>query len=480
MHSKLRSAIKTPFTLCILALSLLVLTKFLWPLFAYDVPLGYDPGIYRYMFLRHAEGFPPFAIAEMDAWAHNHPLGLFFFSTILLKAGVPVGWLLGWIWNMFPAVLIATFAWITAKREGKNVGAFVLLAGALSVPLYDGFSAMYWKTFVALLFAIWAFHLIDKRSFFAIVPAFLALVTHNQTGLLFALVIGSWWALQIATHWKNPAWRKATLFGLVAVLLAALAYSPVWKQAIGDHIIPLLTMRGDSVPAGSFPPREFYLKMNGLLLLSGLYGLVLAVRRDRRVTLWLLAVLWSAAFVGLRLFFYRRFFLQLDFFLLPFAAIGMADIWKRTPQYLWRGMLIALVTAQAYLSYQVVLLRQPDIDIETFEIIRSLESVVPEEALVLTLENKSTTWLRGWLPSNDVAGPGLFSLPWSREQWEQLLYGSHTEKQALLRLLPGEVYLLLTPLFYDFYGEQANIFIADSCFEKVEGAPLLHVTCNAT
>lgn len=458
--------------------ALVLAFKFLWPFFTYDLPLGYDPGIYRYLFLRHAEGFPPFVIGEMDAWAHNHPLGLFFFSTVLLRAGIPVDWLIGWIWNVFPIILVATFAWITARREGTATGVLVLLVGALSVPLYDGFSAMYWKTFVALFFVIWTFYLLEKRSLFAVIPGMLTLVTHNQTGLLFALTIGTWWAIQMVHKRNDPKWRKASVLGAAVIILAALAYLPVWKQAIGDHIIPLLTLRGDNVPAGSFPPVGFYLKMNGILLVAGFYGCVLSFRKNRTLSLWLLAVLWSAAFVFLRLFFYRRFFLQLDFFLLPFAAIGIADCRRRLPPMLGELALVAFIAAQGYLSYQVLLLRQPDIDMETFEIVTSLQAIVPSDAMVLTLENKSTTWVRGWLPHNEVAGPGLFSLPWTREQWEQLLYGSHDEKAQLLRLLPGKVYMVLTPLFFDYYGEFAHKFVSDDCFEPQENTPLLLVTCG--
>ncbi|PIQ76700.1 hypothetical protein COU78_05405 [Candidatus Peregrinibacteria bacterium CG10_big_fil_rev_8_21_14_0_10_49_24] len=477
MNATFLSVLKKPTALWGLGFATLLVAKFLWPLFTYDIPLGYDPGIYRYLFLRHAEGFPPFFIGEMDAWAHNHPLGLFFFSTILLRAGLPVDWFLGFIWNLFPIVLIATYAWITSRKEGATTGILVLLVGALSVPLYDGFSAMYWKTFAALLFAIWTFYLLEKKSLLAIVPGILTLVTHNQTGLLFALTVGTWWAIQMIHKRNDPTWRKASLIGGVVLILAALAYLPVWKQAVGDHLLPLLTMRGDDVPAGSFPPVNFYMKMNGLLLLAGVYGCIVSFKKQRRATLWILAVLWSAAFVFLRLFFYRRFFLQLDFFLMPFAAIAIADCWKRLPSFVGEVVLISFIAAQGYLSYQVLLLRQPDIDAETFAIVSSLHTMIPEDALVLTLENKSTTWVRGWLPQNNVAGPGLFSLPWSRDRWEQLLFGTHEEKEALLGLLPGKVYFVLTPLFYSYYGEFADAFIADSCFEKLQDKPLLLVTC---
>src|SRR5690242_15865719 len=86
---------RTYLWICV-GLIILLTIKFLWPLFQYHIPLGYDAGIYRYLFVRHAQGFPPFWLGPIDPWAKGHPLGLFFFSTILMRIGVPVDWLIGW------------------------------------------------------------------------------------------------------------------------------------------------------------------------------------------------------------------------------------------------------------------------------------------------------------------------------------------------------------------------------------------------
>lgn len=458
---------------------LLLIAKFLLPLLMYDLPLGYDPGIYRYLFVRHADGFPPFVLGEMDAWARSHPLGLFIFSTLLLRAGLPVDWLVGWIWNVMAIVLVCVLACVTAKREGRAVGACVLLAGVLSVPYYDGFSAMYWKAYVSLLFVVLAFSLVERKSWWAVVPGMFAVVTHNQTGLLFALVIGTWWFLLGLQYRRHPQWWKATALGVVFLGVALLVYLPVWQEAVWTHVKTLFTLRGENVPAGAFPSRVFYLKMNGFLLLAGLVGFLHVHYSNRSVTLWSIAVLWSAVFVLFRLFFYRRFFLHLDFFLLPFAAHALVVAWRKYGNLLWRVILVGLVAGQAYLTYQAFLLRKPDIDSEMFNTVRSVEHVaLPEDAFVITLENKSTTWLRGWLPQYRVAGPGLFSLPWPYEDWEVLLYGTHEQRKELLMRLDGPVYFLLTPLFYEYYGDLADEFVADACFRKLENAPLLQVTCT--
>ncbi|PIR52835.1 hypothetical protein COU76_04275 [Candidatus Peregrinibacteria bacterium CG10_big_fil_rev_8_21_14_0_10_49_10] len=463
---------------------LLVAAKFLAPLVLFDLPLGYDPGIYRYLFVRHALGFPPFVLAPMDSWAYAHPLGLFFFSSILMRLGVPADWLIGWIWNAMTIVLLCALSVVTAKREGRAVGACVLLMGALSAPYYDGFSAMYWKTYLALFFMILAFHFLQRRSWWALLPAILCLVTHNQTGLLFALVTGTWWFLRMLQHWRDPRWQRATGIGLLLVLVAAIVYLPVWQEAIVPHLKKILTLRGDDAPSGSFPSPVFYLRMNAVVLFCGAYGFVRILLRDRHLSLWSLAVLWSAAFVCFRLYFYLRFFLLLDFFLLPFAAYGVVDVWKKNTHILWHAFLVLLFILQAYLSLQVFAMRTVDIDAETFQIVRSVSHVqLPEHALVMTLENKSTTWLRGWLTDYRVMGPGIFGMKWlDYDKWVEVIYGSHEERVHLLkeitRIARGPVYFLITPLFFDFYGDAAETFLQDPCFRQLSGYPLLEVTCT--
>lgn len=113
-----------------------MLVRYLRTLFLTDIPIGYDVGIYRYLFLRHGDAFPPFVLGDIEPWARGHPLGLFFFSTLLLKIGVPVDWLIGWVWNFMPVLLLTTLALVRGKRDLTHIAA-ILLVGSLSIAFYD-------------------------------------------------------------------------------------------------------------------------------------------------------------------------------------------------------------------------------------------------------------------------------------------------------------------------------------------------------
>ncbi|MBI2523749.1 hypothetical protein HYW11_00830 [Candidatus Peregrinibacteria bacterium] len=141
---------------------LLLFLKFFWPLFYFNLPLGYDAGIYRYLFLQYGEAFPPFTFPDLPPWAREHPPGLFLFSSLLLHLGVPVDWLVGWMWNLFPILLAVCFSVVAWRKWGRAVGIVTLLLFAFAPAYYDGFAAMYWKTFAALLWMVLSFSFLER------------------------------------------------------------------------------------------------------------------------------------------------------------------------------------------------------------------------------------------------------------------------------------------------------------------------------
>jgi hypothetical protein len=464
-----------------------LLCKFFLPFFRFDLPLGYDVGIYRYLFVRHAEGFPPFMMADIDPWARGHPLGLFFISTILIRLGIPADWLIGWIWNLFPVVLIGTFAWLMGKRDGYLTGLFVLVAGLLSAAYFDGFAAMYWKTFASLFWCILTFRALEKRSWLAVIYGILAVASHNQTGLLFGLVLITWIILPLIpfarstekTFTKKVRMKDVLLYGGIGLLILIagfLTYLPVLQEAVLDHL-PALLSEGADTASGNFPPALFYLQTEGILLLLGAYGFFRSVQRERW-TLWQISALWCFAFVALHLLFYRRFFLQLDFFLLPFAALGMRDVWQRFSGKLLRTLFIVALIVQCAVALWVSLTRIPLVDDETFHQALQVEKLVPDNAFILDPENLSVVILRGWMPKRPLGGPGLFDVFWSQGQWEQFLLGTHADRVPLLQTLQQPIYMFVSQFFRDYYGDTATAFLKDPCFTPTDHPFLYRVTCT--
>ncbi len=446
----------------------------------YDVPLGYDPGLYRYLFLQYAESLRGLNLPELLPWASEHPPGLFVLSAPFLIAGLPVDVLIGWMWNLFPVVLLGVFAWIFSKREGIAVGLCVLLMGLLSQAYFDGFFAMYMKAYVSLLFTIITYYLAEKHSIWFVLTALMAVMIHQQTGLILTLSLGIWWIVNLKKNWGDKKFHFITYILALAGIIALLWYIPQWERAIWSPLKSIFLLRGDAAPAGAFPEATFYVRTMGVVLLLGVFGMVLSFTKERG-SLWQLSVLVCTVFIVFRLVFYRRFFLQLDFFLMPFAAIALVWIWKSISANWARGILVLVLCTQAVIGFQTLAIRTPSFNAKEIAKIKSVPGSIQPDASVIALENISGMWLLGWLPYRKVGAPGLFDYPnWTYEQWGVFIDGSSADRKSLLQTLEGSVYFFLSPTFVNFYKDRALKIISDPCFRIVDDAPLLESLCSST
>lgn len=476
LRSVFRRAGDRRFLAVVVLLVLALALRFLLPYWWYGAPLGYDAGLYRYLFLVYSRALP-LSWPDLPLWAREHPPGLFLLAFPFLKAGLPADWLIGWMWPVAAVAPACAIAWAAGKRWGREVGALTLLMAVLSVAYFDGYAAMYWKTYVSLCCCVFAFHFLERGRWPGFVFAFLTVAVHHQTGLLFGLSVVTYWMLSFPARRRDPQWYVGA--GALAIVAggALLLYAPLWDMAVRSPLQGLLTLQGDNAPAGSFPPFSFYLRWSCILLGLGCVGFIVDVRRERG-TPWQCAALWCAVFIVLRLVFYRRFFLQLDFFLLPFAALAVSQLWSAARTAPLRAGIVLLLSAQAGLSIAAATEREPAVPRETVEMLADLQRHVPENAAVLDLENASAWMLRGYLPDRRVGAPGVFGGGWPYEQWETFLLGTSAERSVLLGSLPGPLYIFVSPFFRSYYGADVNAFLADPCFEPTELPWLLRSRCS--
>ena len=457
----------------------LLMAKFLTPLLLFDMPMGYDPGIYRYLFMRYADALSVFSMPDLAPWAGEHPPGLFIIGAILMKIGIPVDALIGWVWNIVPVALAGVLAWVTTKRKGTTVGVAVLCMALISQAYFDGFYAMYYKAYVALILTCFTYYFAEKFSPWFLVTALLTVAVHHQTGLIMAIALGVWWMLKLPSELKNPLYKRYTIGILCIAIIGFLIYLPHFERVFWSPFKSIFLLRGDNAPAGAFPPASFYISTMALLLGVGVIGFVRSFKNERG-SLWQISVLACLLFIVFRLVFYKRFFLHFDFFLLPFAAEGAVWIWNVVTSKYARGVLVVLGFAQCAMSWNAMMLREPQVPREYLQQVEVVGTVVPEGSTIIALENVSGTWLLGWLPHHIVGAPGLFEYPgWTYEEWEMFIDGKDSERKILLQGLQGDVYFFDGPLFEQFYGNRAQRVLNDPCLEQILGMPLLHSVCSS-
>jgi len=455
------------------------MAKFLIPLFRFDMPMGYDPGIYRYLFIQYADALSVFSMPHLAPWAGEHPPGLFVIGALFMRLGVPVDVVIGFVWNSIPIVLACVLAWVTAKRKGNTIGVAVVCMALISQAYFDGFYAMYYKAYVALIFTCFTYFFAEKFSPWFLLTALLTVAIHHQTGLIMAIALGIWWILQLPSQWKNPLYKRYTIGIVCIVIIGFLIYLPHFERVFWSPLKSIFLLRGDNAPAGAFPPASFYITTMTLLLTVGVFGFVRSFRVEQG-SLWQISVLACLLFIVFRLVFYKRFFLHFDFFLLPFAAEGLIWIWQAAKSRFVKGGVILLFCAQCVMSFHTMILRQPQVPREYIEQVEALQFVVPEGDTIIALENVSGTWLLGWLPNHTIGAPGLFEYPgWTYDEWALFIDGSASNRKRLLQGMQGDVYFFVGPFFSQFYAERAQGVLNDPCLEHVPNAQLLHSICSS-
>lgn len=453
------------------ALTLELLLKYAWPLCAFDLPLGANPGIYRYLFLHYSQAWPPFTIPAMDPWAYQYPLGLFVVLLPLLKTGVPVDALLGWIWSLMPIVLALVLGFVVGRGSWKtrDRGLLTVVMALLSLGQWVMYERMEWTMAAALLFCVLAFALLERKSWWAVPAAIATVATDQQTGILFLLVLLCWWIhlfFSLSLKSRGQFFFSVTLGGLL-FLGAALLYLPLLDTAV------TLQLRSMSV---ELPRLPFFLWFSPVIWGLGIFG-VTKTLRQKRITIWHLA-LFVAAFLALLQFSsHPRFLLFVDFFLLPFAASGLLLLWKRR-RFLLRCGLITAVIVQALLTTVVATSATPRISADTLHSVVDAAAMLPADSLLLTLDPESAAWLQGWLPGRHIAGPTTTVSPWSEAEWDFFFHGSLNDRWALVQKLRGPVYFLITDGFRALHPDLAQTLHREPCFREVEGTPFLRVICT--
>ncbi len=511
---------------------LLLLAKYVWTLFAFPgVPFGYDAGIYRFLFIREAAGWPPLFTPALPEWAKSHAPGLFFFTSPLVKAGLSPDLLIGWIWNLVPALLAVTLACVVRRKHGDLAGFFLLLCALVSVVQMQGFLMMYYKVFIALLFCALAFAAFESASLLWIPLGMLTIAVHQQVGLIFAVAVFSALVAK-SVFTKHPTTLRQWGEWLLTLVLGLLWYLPTYQRSLGDVLprllgsgtvlvltvalmavgifaalivtlprqnrrfiwilcvitavmiavaLPLVSDAPDFVhflfrhadtQPGAFLSILEYLRMSAPLLFLGIVGLTLSAEKERG-SVWQWAALWCAVAAFGMFLFYRRFLLPMDFFLLSFAATAAAALWRN--QY-GRIIVAVLLIAQACFLAQQIRSADPHVEPQWLAAFAELSPHVPAGTDVVVLDNMAP-WIVGYLPDARVSGPGIFdSRPYT--EWEKFLLGSESDRRMFISQYAAGTFFYASPVFFAYYPPEVRSVLTHPCLAPAGPVGLYRSSCG--
>jgi len=409
----LRKAMPLLFAIFLLALILRVI-----PYIRYPVPLGYDPGFYKYTFDTYAGALPSIPETGLPLWIKQmYEHGLFvLFSAAHQTAGADS---LQFMYYMFPLVsafLVFPVFIVVRSLFGQRAGLIAALLYAVSFTQFDMFAWFYFKNAFGLMFLLFAIYALEKKKHGLMAVMLAALgIFHRPEFLLFALVLIPYFLVHR---------RKGIIY---ACLGAALMILPFWIARWGvnwDTLTGTVSsavtniQTGEPLGGGTFFNFTTYTEVALSYIPFALIGLFYLILRRNWNSIFFYFVI-NLVIVVFELFFFRRFIIPLDIVVIVLAALGIEYGLlqrRRVPRFIIAPVLVLIVVAAAVPTIDSVKDTKPLITGKQLEAVEWLRDNAEGDAYALALSHDAP-WVLGW-SGHSVIAPGLFEWDrYTREQW---------------------------------------------------------------
>ena len=370
---------------------ILTLALRLIPYINNSIPLGYDAGIYKY-------GIETFQGINSTEWAKTTFTPIFIYLTTILRTFFTTDTILTYILILLNLLIPITLYITTKEYFNKSIAILSTIIYSLSIIQFKLFSYLYFKNILAIPLLLLTFYFYKKkRTKLFILTAALTGATHRPT---FLILILSYLALTIKQK------SKKDLINLIKIgVLTLVFYLGFIKQAILPLIAPVtqsLIQPGTS--PGTFI--DFFTYQYSILTylpfaLIGLFYLI----KQKDYNLIFFSTIITLAIVYFQFFFFNRFIIHLDLFLIILAGIGFSILIKNYKK-LGTIITIILLISAGVLVTQEALNAKPLINNEELETIKYLQNT-EENSYVMTTASLYSPYVLGYSERNTIA-PGLF------------------------------------------------------------------------
>lgn len=441
------------------------------------MPLGYDAGMYRYLFLQYSAVDSWLAFPILPSWTNHHSPLILWIIGRLVHIGMSVDIFLGIGWAITCIACIFAYMHLIQKKFSTSIAIISVGFCILSFAIYNTYTLMYWKTMPAAVVLVYALHALEHKKI--IVAAILGVVLaglHTQTAFLLALIALPWWFyIGYTKTYPVRTWALLSIFWVMIVLIAL-----IWYKNVLPWVLYKLTymVKGVDLSPGAFVSVPMAFKYSIGVGVFGYLGLFIH-RKIFCGTIFHWSVIVTTLYTCSNLYFHRRFFIQLDWLLIPFAAYGLQIIWQAYNRNLVKICCVVLLIFQFWFGNKQLFAQSFSISPAELTAIKAIQAQVQPTGYVLVPENKSPFFAQGWLPNTQVIAPELLNNNLTANQWSKLIFGVYEAKKEILQTLPSNTTLLLLPTVSRAYGEVSlQRLIQNPCFKQIENTYLYSVVCQ--
>jgi hypothetical protein len=424
------------------------------PLTGNTVPLGYDPGFYKYAMELYTNALPQIPETGLATWVKEmYPQGLFILSdTLHVLAGTDAMMLIKYFFPLIGAFLVFPLFVITSSLFGQRAGIIACVLYAISYTQFNVFTMLYFKNVLGLLFLLLGVYALEKKKDLLMAVMFAAMgIFHRPECLLFALILIPYFIF----HRR----KGIVLSVMVTAILILPFWIPRWEinMAMLSGVLNTAVTNiqtGEGLGGGTFFSLDIYTKVSLAYLPFAIIGAIyLVIKRNLNSILFYFVL--SSIIVLCQLFFFKRFIILLDVSIVILAAVGInytlvhrSGIWKIT------GIVagILLLVSTAFPTITLAKDARPLIREDQLEVVVWIRENDEDNAYVLATSNDAP-WVLGWSGRRTIA-PGLFEWNvYNKDEWINFFKTNDPEAaKKFLDVYDGPVYIYYSKTWGNYLG----------------------------
>src|SRR3989338_8475145 len=388
-----------------------------------DVPLGYDPGIYKYIMDRYASAIPSIPEYELPLWVReSHEQGLFLAYDALSILGVSTDAFFRLAFPLITAALVFPIFLLARMYFGERAAAIAALLYALSFTQYVAYGLLYLKTAFWLLFLLIGMYAAEKKRYVLLAASVGGLgIFHRPELALFTLALVPY--ILLKRDWKLVFACAAGAVLFLPFWIPRLdAYLSIANSAV-DATVENLTSQV-AIGTGTFIDFTAYQFVSLVYLPFMIIGMLYLLLR-REFNLLFLAALLNGIWVFAQFFFFKRFIIPLDVFAVLLAACGAEATLMRNGAVGKAALALMLVVSAVFVYYALDSAKP----LHSRAQISALEWIGAnaEPAAFVLSTSYDAPWALGW-SGRRVIAPGMFE--WNlddRQSWVEFLRSASAE-----------------------------------------------------
>lgn len=436
----------------------------IWPYLSTQVPLGYDAGLYLYLFKQY-QNVPYLAFTKLPSWVvEMYPPVVPVLGKFLTMFIEPEKLLIPLVVAVSLFLFVAVVA-VTRKLWDKQTAQWTGLLLAISALQFRAYWYYYEKQILASGLLLIVLAMFSFASWWAVPLSVLIVLTHRPT----ALVLGA--AIIAGMIFEKEKRRYYVVVAGVVAVCASWYYLPTWEQTVRP-LLPLFVKSMIPPQAGGMMYTKsgtFYDFWPAVLLtLPYLPWAIMGFRREwrkRSLAGMTGATVAVGLTIGLGLFLWRRYLIYFDLLAIVWAGAGISafnEKWRKARW--WKVVRIGYVGLLLLLGvFFVVNTGKPLVFDDELREIKMFRETEPD-AFVLITDERYTPYIYGWSERQPIApGYGEYDLYWTTSEWHTFWESNDREKEKeLLLKLPKPLYI--------YHGDRSRLIkpkFDGECFERV-------------